>query len=953
VVLPWVPEGARSWVVGGFLGLGVGLGIAGAVWEWRRAGPRLTPGRAAWLLTEGRPELRDLILTGSDLAAWGEGGAVLRGASPALVEAQVESAGAAADQLDTRQAVPARPLYALLAQTAIAAALIVAWIALTAAGPRAWALFLSGGVPDPVTVGNLRLTYVPPAYTGLPERRVDGAEGSVQGYPGTLVTLEGELSRPVERGRWEGPGSVAVPLDLDGARFRVSWVLDKAGTYALAFEKGRKAIPCDFAPRAISLAEDGRPVVEMTRPEGDVEVTTDQEVEVAFSAGDDFQVERVEVVLQGDQEVRIPASVDLARRVEGRVRFLPAAHPELGEGAHLRVEAWDGDTVSGPKAGSGPSVYVSFLDKRRLVAEIAGLEERLLEALLGQLADHLELPAEATAADLEGLRAKARDLLQLFDQLVERVRLGAEEGALGAVAVLKMEAGLRGALEPFLAGASDREGLVAELERDILFLDRLLKSLRMEEALSLGDELAALQRSLFDELQAGTDPQQLMERVQQIQQLLAQMAEKLSRGAAEMPDAFANADAVRDMPANELEQTLRELREALERGDREAAQALAEKLVKALSRWMAALEEAAGKASQGQLDPLMQELSQVEADVQGLAEEQEKLLQETRGVGREVSQRSADRLRGELDDLLAREEARLRAIEAAARRMEAAAPRAGFHGSPLIPGGPPPGAASSGLEMLEARQRVGAAVAEVRDALREDLGRAREGAQALGEAVESLRQSALSGLSPEAPGRTPVEQSAGEAQAEVQGLIADLEALAGRRREGIRPGELEALGELARRQGALGERTESVAERLEGLAQRSPFVDRGLPQRARDARQAMGEAEGGLGQGDPFGPVPPETRALEGLSEIGRQLQAAGEQMGQGQQQGQGLQVMRRPGGRSGQGRDVDRSPVEIPQEMEARELRAFREEVLRAMQGRYPKDYEEEVERYYERLIR
>ena len=39
------------------------------------------------------------IPTGPDLGAWGEGGAALRGASPALGEAEVESAGAAAGRL--------------------------------------------------------------------------------------------------------------------------------------------------------------------------------------------------------------------------------------------------------------------------------------------------------------------------------------------------------------------------------------------------------------------------------------------------------------------------------------------------------------------------------------------------------------------------------------------------------------------------------------------------------------------------------------------------------------------------------------------------------------------------------------------------------------------------------------------------------------------------------------
>jgi hypothetical protein len=107
------------------------------------------------------------------------------------------------------------------------------------------------------------------------------------------------------------------------------------------------------------------------------------------------------------------------------------------------------------------------------------------------------------------------------------------------------------------------------------------------------------------------------------------------------------------------------------------------------------------------------------------------------------------------------------------------------------------------------------------------------------------------------------------------------------------------------------------------------------------------------GQGDPFGAVPQQGRALEQLAELGQQLQGARQQMMEGMQ-GQGMQMMRSPGQRPGGGQDVDRSRVDIPREREARELRAFREEVLRAMRdGRYPEEYREDVERYYEGLIR
>ena len=74
---------------------------------------------------------------------------------------------------------------------------------------------------------------------------------------------------------------------------------------------------------------------------------------------------------------------------------------------------------------------------------------------------------------------------------------------------------------------------------------------------------------------------------------------------------------------------------------------------------------------------------------------------------------------------------------------------------------------------------------------------------------------------------------------------------------------------------------------------------------------------------------------------IGRDYRKHGRE-GQGQSHGRG------------NGRDVDRSRVEIPAEAEARQWRAFREDVLKVMrEGRYPEEYEREVERYYERLIR
>ncbi len=282
---------------------------------------------------------------------------------------------------------------------------------------------------------------------------------------------------------------------------------------------------------------------------------------------------------------------------------------------------------------------------------------------------------------------------------------------------------------------------------------------------------------------------------------------------------------------------------------------------------------------------------------------------------------------------------------------EALVPRAGIHGG-APPAGPREGSQSEALQVLEAGGRTRSGVAELRAALREDLGRAREQAAALEDAFAGLAEGVQGMLAEPDPRRPAAESRAEQGRAELAALRRDLEALSGRRLEGLTEQERQQLAQLGEREQGLGERAEGVAERLEELGRQIPLLGPGLPQRARSARASMGEAGGQLGQGDPFGATPPESQALEELSEISRQLQGARQQMQQGMGQS-GFQISRSRG-RSGGGREVDRSPVEIPQEMEARELRAFREDVLRAMQsGRYPKEYEAEVERYYERLIR
>ncbi|RMG88898.1 MAG: DUF4175 family protein [Candidatus Dadabacteria bacterium] len=939
VVLPLVPGPAGAGLAAVFGAAAAVTGLGAARLAWLLLPPAASSVAAAELLAALHPERRRDLEAAADLARWDAGEAERRGASAELVAAQVEAGAAAVEGVAPGAVVPWRWAARPMAWGALG--LAAAGVLLGMGPPKAreaWARLVTGGEPEPVAVGNLTVEVFPPGYTGLAPRRIEGSDGTVEALRGARVVLSGQLSRPVEAGTWEGPGA-QVALERTDGGFRVAWVVDRPGPYRLRFREGRKEVPTDFGARRIVVREDRPPAVDLVEPEGDLEVFRDQEIRVRFRASDDFRVEGAEVVLQGDTEVRIPVPLEPGPVAEGEARILPLTLPDLGPGAHLRVEARDGDTVSGPKAGASRSVYVTFLDARSIRTAVENLEERLLDAVLEILADLLE------GAGGEGVRGKAQDLLTLLGELGERVRQAAEAGTPGAVAALGIEAGLRAAVEPLAAGAPPGPGLVEELERDALFLDRLLRDLRLEEALGLGDELAALQRSLFDELQRGdADPRELAKRVEQIQDLLARMAEQLARSAREMPDAFANADAVRDMPRSELQEQLEALRDALARGDTERARELAAQVLETLSRWLGALEESARGAAQAEMDPLLAELGEAEEELGTLAAEQEQLLGETRDVGREVSARAWEEFAKERDAFLARQEERIRRVQQAAREMARSAPRGGFHG-----GAPPEG---NPLELFERERAVSGAAEELRRALAEDWAAGRAALESLDEAVEGLREAVEARLADEDPARPRVGRLAETARENLEAIRAELEGLAGERLRAVTPEERERLAEMAGRQEALRGRATELAERLEGVGRQTPLLDPGAAEGVRAAGEKMGQARGRLGEGDPFGAVPPQVGALEDLAGAARRLREARNRMMQAME-GPGFSLLRRPGGRGG-GRDVDRSPVEIPRESQAEELRAFREEVLRAMrEGRPPPGYEREVEGYYERLIR
>ncbi|TAL16368.1 hypothetical protein EPN96_09550 [bacterium] len=942
LVLPfcgWFGKGANTAAAVAFL-LGSITGVFAALKVWKRARPLRSTGETALLIGLGDKNLADLLLTGADLSSWGEEGAEERGASEELRKLHLEKAEKSLEKVDVSAAVPLR---GALAKTLAMLGTALLWVVLYNFGPvcyRDGFAMVSGKAPNPeLTVGNLSVTVEYPAYTGLPPLKEAGVGGEVRGYPGSKVTLAGKLSYAVDSGVFEGPGGEEIPLAVSGDAFTVSWALMKGGVYTLAFQKSGLSAPSSFGARTITLLEDEKPAVELLEPAGDLEIAGTEAVLVAFTATDDFSVESAELVLSGAEEVRLPITVKPGSTALGTFSFLPLSYPTLGDGAYLRVEVKDSDTVQGPKIAASKSVYLTFLSRRKVESEIEGLEERLLEAMISHLGDLLENPAP-DAKTVEKLRETSGDLLKLLDGLMGRVAVGMEQGFIESTALAGIEATLRDTLGQFLEDEKTEPLLVFELERDIIFLDDLIKRLRMDEALTLGDELAALQRDLFDRLQKGDDPRELSRAVDQIEKLLRELQNKLASKNGEMPDSFVNSDAVKDMQKTGLAQKLAELREALKAGDTQKAAKLAEEIMNDIQKMMDKMGESAKKSREGEMSPEMKKLKELIEKAKTALAEQEKIMGETRKASDEATKNALAEFEKKKDSFLALQEKRINEADRSAGEILQKIPPEELNRSP-----DPEKPLETPIKKLN---EVSGSSRQTRRALRENLGEARESVRQMKENLGGLKEAAKEAVSGDSERETSIDEKGANGEKALSEVEKDLQSVLDSRKDFVPEESKKQLKELSGKEKSLSERIGEMENELAELSKKTPFVGGNLPGIAGEAKKSSGEASMKMGEGDPFGSMPKQSGTIEKLSELAKSMEEAGEGMG-GEMEGPG-----RGGKKPGGGRAVDKSRVEIPGEKDAAELKRFREEVLKEMRGgKFPKGYEEEVERYYERLIK
>jgi hypothetical protein len=409
-------------------------------------------------------------------------------------------------------------------------------------------------VPPPV-FGALRVVVTPPAYAGLPARALPPGEGDVRALAGATVRID-VGAEGAEAVAAEVPGGTKE-FTRAGDGFAGEFTLTRPDTYRLTASSPWGAAHTPYY--ALDVAPDAPPEVTIVEPTRDLLINdTSRSPRLRFTCSDDFGLGDVRVVYFNEVtgrrlEGRVGSGAGRAE-LEGDVDLLPEGLELFpGDVVAYYVEAFDNDTVNGPKAGRSATYRFRF-------------------PTTAELFEQVDDEMSSGVAELEGLREQTR---RLREQLRKMDAVGDEENDTPSRPQIRELAEEQERLRRELTEAAEKLEELLECADDNVISPELAAKVYeanrlLEEALD--EESKEALRKLSEALRE-VDPERVRELMEQVKLDQAEMERRLERVIDILKDA-RREELLRNLAlqAEELAACQSDILERLEDADAPARQ---------------------------------------------------------------------------------------------------------------------------------------------------------------------------------------------------------------------------------------------------------------------------------------------------------------------------------------------------------------------------------------------
>jgi len=820
-------------------------------------------------------------------------------------------------------------------------------------------------VVDRPIIRSLRVRLDYPAYTRLPSQIQDEFIGDVTALVGTRLTVSGTASKLLRSGRIAFKNDSSRPLDIRGQQFSVRFPLREDTPYRINVADAQDLANADPVTYQIKTVSDESPQISILRPERVIDIAGVTSVPLLAQVKDDFGFSSLRLGYRlaqsryeaiSDQFRFLAVPLPEAPRVSEDVSYLwdvAPLHLAPEDVVEYFLEVFDNDAVSGPKSARTflyrlrlPSLQEVFadldkgheeaLDQITESAEAAKELKEKIESLNKDLKKNKDPDwqqqknMEETAKRYQELQEKMDEVQKKLESMVDQM---SQQNVLSPETMEKYRelqdmlkeidsAELQNALKQLQQAmqSQSREKLQQALEQVTFSEERfresiertmnLLKRIQIEQKLDelkkRAEELASEQQELAKETaDEKANPEDLAQKQEDLKEKLKKMQEssddvqnRMEEFFTEMPEQeLENANS--QLAEKQVEQKMTQSAQQMRSGQRDRSQKLQEQIQGDLQNFSQSISQLQSEMLQQQQQYIMNALKRATNNMLELSKKQESLKEESKTAppnSPQLRQNAQEQL-SVMNDLANV----IEGLNQVAQRSFATTP-----------------------EMAKA---IGEAVARMQSAMRYlDIRSGQMASQEQGKAMAALNRAAME---IQDALKSMMAQSGGGAGG---GLLGQLQSMAGRQMSiNMRTQGAEDAARLAVEQEAL----RKSVEQLNREAKAGTEKERILGDLDRIAAE-MKEVVRNLEQKD----VNPETiqRQERILSRLLDAARSTRERDFENRRKAEtGTQVARR-------------SPGELdPLTLEGRNR--LRDDLLKAIEQGYSKDYQELIRKYFEQL--
>ena len=900
------------------------------------------------------------------------------------------------------------------------------------------------------SIDHLELTFNFPAYTRKKSVTQNPSDGKIKVLPGTEVLLKGNVSAPVEDASLVLNGKDNLSMNVrNKTALEGRFIVKEPGFYQFRLKSphGEKTLLADKYP--ITLAKDQAPKITILLANPKPVYYLSNKVQFFYEGNDDFGIHKIDLVIDVDGRIQRKT----IKKIKGAQKSVKDGYTwELstmdfrpGDRVHYYLEIEDNDNVFGPNTGQSEVFSFDVFDEQKQRHDLLALQEQLIDKMVALLAVSLVTDIAGMNNSRDGMAKLKHVLASSSNQLIEIIGLaqsiesqakdiesfpqpylvlldniisGFNEirqdqiEAMNRITNAMIRATPIGLNFPPLESVHER--LITHLERDILFLIKILNRERMEQALNLNQTLTELTESLREEFQKTRDKKgkantpQFKKALAKIKETLQQIMEQLARQNQGMSDEFLNPNAFENLNMESFSASLEKLMDLVNQGKIDEAMEELEKLADDLRAFSEQLDNMDDNQENLVDMQIMKKLDEALEKIGALEESQKSLLDQTTQLNKTLRSKQSEKFESRLEEFFADLRKDVQAILTILHKDER-----------LLDGHPD---MKQLIELMDRQAKISERIQKLnqntidsvgKSKLRNNftkLNKARDQLSANREQQQALQMKMFYGyrnylpellekynkleeftelmdlfefsalfkstypevfrwqnhfrtsrkLDPELLDQMKVDlltitQINSEISKKLGTMMRDIKQ---DYQNLISEKDKQDMQQMSGRQKGLRKQSEELSQMFQKMNQDNPMISPSLSHKMSSSGRHMKAAENRLQKGQIPESISSENQALRQLSETREmldQLKEASQRPSRSRSQqrlrlGRGQAPDSRRGGKSTR---MQQEKVNLPTEDQYKVPGQFREEILEAMKNQYPKQYERLVGEYYKDLVK